>query len=318
MSVFLPLQSMIGGVFIGTACGIYMLVASRIAGNSGMLKSLILGPRELTQATFVAGLLGGGAVMASLLPSAFAAPPPPSLRLALSGLSVGLGVALGNGCTSGHGLCGLSRCSVRSLVAVPTFMAAAIATATLLSGTGHAGFAPFGTTPDSVLRLCQQLAGALALALAPFAILKKGSAEHEAYAGLWSGSCFAVGLSVGGMVRPSVVTGALSPALIDLTLWTLFVTALVVTFCFYRVGAHVLGVKAASAWDKQPSIDSQLLVGATLFGVGWGSSGVCPGPHLVALPAASFAAGPTLMLAFVGLGIKLSKPIAAAAFGGGF
>ena len=58
MSVFLPLQSIIGGVFIGTACGIYMLVASRIAGNSTMIKSLILGPRELTKASFVGGLLG--------------------------------------------------------------------------------------------------------------------------------------------------------------------------------------------------------------------------------------------------------------------
>ena len=307
-TVFLPLQSMLGGVFIGVACGVYMIVAKRVAGNSGALKALVVGPREPTKMSFLLGLLGGGAVMASLAPTLFETPPPASPRLALAGLSVGLGVALGNGCTSGHGLCGLARCSLRSVAAVPTFMAAAMLSATLLSGASYGGFAPLGTTPDSIMRLSAKLAVALAAGLVPCFLLSGNL--RETYAGLWSGGTFAVGLSIGGMVKPSVVTGALSPGLVDLTLWTLFVTGLVVTFCFYRVGVHAFGISAATALGSpQAQPDAQLLMGASLFGLGWGSSGFCPGPHLVSLPAAASAPGPALMLVCVALGMKLAKPL---------
>lgn len=76
-----------------------MVFAGRVAGNSGALKSLLLGPREAeaNNITFLAGLLGGGALMGRVLPAAFEAPPTASLSLAASGLAVGLGTALGNG-----------------------------------------------------------------------------------------------------------------------------------------------------------------------------------------------------------------------------
>ena len=248
MATFIPVQAAIGGIFIGAACGFYMLFSSRVAGNSGALKSLILGPREPTKVAFLSGLLGGGYLMASLLPAAFEAPPPPTASLGVAGLCVGLGVSLGNGCTSGHGLCGLSRLSLRSLAAVPTFMVAAIATATSIGGSTFGGFAPVQSTPDSVLQLSWQLGLALAAALAPCALLSGGA--KDVYAGLWSGGCFAVGLSIGGMVRPSVVTGALSPGFIDLTLWALFITALVSRMCggwlpSTRAGCWLL---AAGCW----------------------------------------------------------------------
>jgi uncharacterized membrane protein YedE/YeeE len=209
---FLPLQACIGGAFIGTACGFYMLTAGKIAGNSGALKALVLGPREPRHLAFVFGLLGGGKEMGRAMPSLFDAPPPASLTLGIAGVCVGLGVSLGNGCTSGHGLCGLSRLSMRSLVAVPTFMLVAIAVATLRSGSTYGGFLPIGTTPDAVLELASKLALAIALALLPAFALPRKSTARETYAGLWSGACFAVGLSIGGMVRPSVITNALSPA----------------------------------------------------------------------------------------------------------
>jgi len=256
-------------------------------------------------------------MMGSLLPSAFEAGPPPSMRLALSGLAVGLGVSFGNGCTSGHGLCGLSRLSLRSLAAVPTFMAMAIMAATTLSGTSFGGFLPVSSTPDAVITLSKQLGLALAAAAVPLALLPRKSTAHEAYAGLWTGTCFAVGLSIGGMVRPSVVTAALSPAKVDLTLWVLFVTALVVTFGFYRVAAHVLNIPEASAiptakGGAQLRPDAKLLTGASLFGLGWGSSGLCPGPHLVSLAAAPTAsAGGWVMLATVGVGMQIAHAFGA-------
>lgn len=153
---FLPLEAVVGGLFIGCATGVYMVVAGRIAGSSGALKALIVGPREPTKLSFLAGLCGGGVLGASLLPSSFEILPSPSPLVALAGLLVGLGTALANGCTSGHGLCGLSRLSLRSLVAVPTFMAAAIATATARSGS-DLGLAPIGTTSPEVLALAAKV-----------------------------------------------------------------------------------------------------------------------------------------------------------------
>ena len=153
---FLPLQAVVGGLFIGCASGVYMLAAGRIAGNSGTIKSLIVGPREATKLSFLTGLFGGGVLGASLLPSSFEILPSPSPLVAMAGLLVGLGTALANGCTSGHGLCGLSRLSLRSLVAVPTFMAAAIATATTRSGSVF-GLAPIGTTSPDVLALAAKV-----------------------------------------------------------------------------------------------------------------------------------------------------------------
>lgn len=316
MATFMPVQAMIGGTFIGAACGIYMLFAGRVAGNSGVIKEFVKNglQAETTKIGFLLGLCGGGALMGSVLPQAFEAAPAPSLRLAISGLLVGLGTFLGNGCTSGHGLCGLSRCSIRSMAAVPTFMAMAIMTSTALSGSTFGGFLPVTPTPDATIALAGQLALALAAALVPLAFLKKKSTVHEAYTGLWTGATFAVGLTIGGMVRPSVVTSALSPSKVDLTLWVLFVTGLLVTFGFYRLAAHVFGVKeasaipAAGAWTNQAKPDMKLVMGASLFGLGWGSSGMCPGPHLVSLAAApATSAGGWVMLAGVSLGMSLAR-----------
>ena len=93
-SGMMPLQACLGGLFIGTACGAYMILVGRIAGNSGVMKALLLGPREPAKIAFMCGLMGGGALMKTLLPGAFEVARAPSLAIALSGLAVGLGVAL--------------------------------------------------------------------------------------------------------------------------------------------------------------------------------------------------------------------------------
>ena len=90
----------------------------------------------------------------------------------------------------------------------------------------------------------------------------------------------------------------------------LFVTALVVTFGFYRVAKHVFNVSEASA--PRGSIDARLLSGASLFGLGWGLSGICPGPHIVSLAAApANSAGGWVMLATVGLGMQVARAFGA-------
>jgi hypothetical protein len=311
MSTFRPLEAFIGGLFIGVACGVYMLFSRRIAGCSGALKALLLGPHETSKIAFTGGLLSGGALMKVLLPSSFSAPPAPSLVLAFAGFAVGIGTALANGCTSGHGLCGLSRFSFRSLVAVPTFMVAAIITTTIASGGTVGAFLPIGVTPAATTGLAAQLAGGLALALAAgIALLPAKSTAREVYLGLWSGGCFAIGLSIGGMVRPSAVTGALGPAAFDGTLWVLFCTALATTFVSFRVAARV-GVREATVWGaaSPPPVDRALLLGSVVFGIGWGASGLCPGPLLVGVGAAPGAPGLLLVLLTVSLGMVLSDVV---------
>lgn len=120
-----------GGVLIGLSATLLLWLNGRVAGISGMVNGLLF-PRTgevAWRALFLAGLIAAAGLYMSLVPSA---PLPRTdfsrAGLVLAGLLVGFGTRMGNGCTSGHGVCGLGRLSARSLAAVVTFMAAAIAT----------------------------------------------------------------------------------------------------------------------------------------------------------------------------------------------
>jgi uncharacterized membrane protein YedE/YeeE len=130
------LSPLAGGALIGLASVILFLFNGRIAGISGIFGGLVVPkPGEIAwRAWFVAGLLAGGAALLVALPSAFPSAGVRSLpAIAIAGFLVGYGTRLGNGCTSGHGVCGLSRFSTRSLVATLTFMATAVATTFLVN-----------------------------------------------------------------------------------------------------------------------------------------------------------------------------------------
>ncbi|MBV8138019.1 MAG: YeeE/YedE family protein [Deltaproteobacteria bacterium] len=131
MHNFTPLSGLIGGVLIGIAASGLLFVNGRIAGISNIFGSLIppSGGDAGWRLAFVAGLLSGGLVLVFGYPEAFGQRPPASLSvLAAAGLLVGFGASVGNGCTSGHGVCGLARRSPRSLLAVATFMTTGAAT----------------------------------------------------------------------------------------------------------------------------------------------------------------------------------------------
>jgi hypothetical protein len=131
MGLAVMLQAIAGGLLIGTAAGLLMILSGRIAGVSGMaaraLKLADRGPPWLQAITFLLGLQGG-ALIVSIAASA------PQVNITSSvpvlfagGLLVGFGTRLGNGCTSGHGVCGLARLSPRSLAATAVFMVAGVA-----------------------------------------------------------------------------------------------------------------------------------------------------------------------------------------------
>ncbi|UVS98559.1 YeeE/YedE family protein [Burkholderia glumae] len=126
---FTPLPALAGGLLIGLAATLLVLGNGRIAGISGMLGGLLDAGRDRSwRAAFVIGLLG-----APWLARLFTTLPAVSITslpavLVAAGLLVGIGTRYASGCTSGHGVCGLSRGSLRSLAATASFMATGFAT----------------------------------------------------------------------------------------------------------------------------------------------------------------------------------------------
>ena len=123
------LQSLIGGALIGVASAGLLLVNGRIAGISGILGNAATLRPGLWRWAFLAGLIGVGVAAGLLGRTAPQALAEADFRLlAVAGLLVGIGTQIGSGCTSGHGVRGLSNLSLRSLAATATFMAVAAAT----------------------------------------------------------------------------------------------------------------------------------------------------------------------------------------------
>jgi uncharacterized membrane protein YedE/YeeE len=131
MNDFTPISSLIGGALIGAAASLVLLTHGKIAGISGIFGGLLR--KDTTdrpfRLSFLAGLLVAGALASFLMPAAFASGWSATLPITLvAGALVGFGTQLGSGCTSGHGVCGISRLSMRSLIATATFMVAGGAT----------------------------------------------------------------------------------------------------------------------------------------------------------------------------------------------
>ena len=130
------LLSLIGGVLIGTSVWLMLAGLGRVVGVSGIVASALTEPKRSTwRYAFLLGLIGGGLVFAraNTISSSSVATAP---WLVAAGLLVGFGTVLGSGCTSGHGVCGISRLSPRSLIATLTFMAAGMASVGLIRWLG--------------------------------------------------------------------------------------------------------------------------------------------------------------------------------------
>src|SRR4051794_37248267 len=130
MDRFTPFASTLGGLLIGLSASALLYFNGRIAGISGVLGSAIA-PKDGVRSwrlLFLIGLVFGGAGLWFIHPSSFDAPRDISLgRLAIAGLLVGFGTRLGEGCTSGHGICGIARLSSRSIAATCAFLASGAA-----------------------------------------------------------------------------------------------------------------------------------------------------------------------------------------------
>ena len=131
MNDFTPIAALMGGALIGLASSLIFLTHGKVAGISGIYGGLFRrGTSDRAfRLVFIAGLVVAGALVRVFFPAAFTTSWSATLPVALAaGLLVGFGTQLGNGCTSGHGVCGISRLSVRSLIATATFIGTGMAT----------------------------------------------------------------------------------------------------------------------------------------------------------------------------------------------
>ena len=145
MDAFSPIPATIGGLLIGLASALLWIGNGRIAGISGIFGQLLPPARTVVwRLVFLAGLVGATFLTAYIVPGLGVGGPggeparlagapvgwsvPTPLWIAIAGLLIGFGTKIGNGCTSGHGVCGIARLSLRSFVAVGVFFGVAIFT----------------------------------------------------------------------------------------------------------------------------------------------------------------------------------------------
>jgi hypothetical protein len=276
LDTFTPFSSLLGGLLIGAAVAVLILLNGRIAGISGIVAGL-LSPQaggRTWRLLFLAGLIGGAVLAGRLglgpLPEIAAGWP----LLLVAGLLVGFGTRLGGGCTSGHGVCGLARLSPRSLAATAVFMAAGMA---------------------SVLVL-QHLVGACKFAFVD---------------SLVSGMMFGFGLVLSGMANPEKVLRFLDLAAIpsggwDPSLAFVMGGALIVSapaFALARRRSRPLFAETVHLPEKR-GIDRPLILGSALFGIGWGLVGFCPGPAIAALGLDGWQAPLFVLAMLAGMAIK--------------
>ena len=134
---FTPYLSLAGGILIGLAALLLLILNGRVMGISGILGGLfsrgVVEGDRIWRITFLIGVVLGPFLVMQLTGASIDIRPAASgFTLMASGLIIGLGTAIGSGCTSGHGICGMARLSIRSIVAVMIFMSSAIITVYLI------------------------------------------------------------------------------------------------------------------------------------------------------------------------------------------
>lgn len=332
------LNGFLGGTLIGGAAGIALLGAGEIMGFSGIISSVLKNPLAAAREhpwkmAFLSTFMLSAYVF--LIPhidadkiSAVASVTSPA-AYGLSGLLVGLGTKLGNGCTSGHGICGMARLSRRSITAVLTFMGTAVATT--VTAVRSWSFLRDGAVEAYLPAHVMPAVAAVLVGLTVYGSFVNNSKKNktvttakqqqdanqtatqgdddETQAELdkrlpaaIAGVVAAAGLSISTMVYPTAVRGFLDVSRIadgnttttwDPTLALVMTGGLLTSFVSYQfVPKHnVFSTcpklsRPLAGGDKfgvptNQTIDAKLLTGAALFGMGWGISGLCPGPALL-------------------------------------
>lgn len=203
----------------------------------------------------------------------------------IGGFLVGWGTRMGNGCTSGHGVCGMPRLAPRSIAAVCTFMATGFAIATFRYYVPFLQGGPnFG---DEYLKIWRWIALVLIILcnlFVAFLVFKHQESRKELIFSYLLGALFGLGLLISGMCRVLKIQSFLIIGKVwDPSLIFVMLSAVAINFFTFK---YVLGKDkplygAKFGVPARGVIDTRLLGGAAIFGLGWGLSGLCPGPGAI-------------------------------------
>jgi uncharacterized membrane protein YedE/YeeE len=340
----IDLQSgIMGGLLIGLTSSGYLYYTGRLTGLSGIVEGILLADAEDTKGWTLAyfmGLLSSGAVLYYVRPESFGSELQgmtlTPLAMAVAGIVTGFGTRLANGCTSGHGICGLSRRSPRSLAAVLTFMCTGALSAYVSRNTFIADLIrhPVGITFEEtamqlVVPSLVTMTGVATLFNKRFFLNQmffgsdddKPSNRAISYQKLQdyaisfiSAFTFGIGLGYAGMCNPERVLkfldftgkGGFDPSLMGVMGGGVL---------FNLVTFHVMAQDESKnikldAHPENMKVDWRLIIGSAIFGLGWGLGGMCPGPGIVSLGGSIRAASifiPSLMLGMVTKDMSFGK-----------
>ena len=291
------INTIIGGFFISLSSSIHLLLKGKITGYSGIFFNLLTRNDFLYNFCFLLGTLITPSYILTFNKSSFTNFENKEYFISdlnifgfiFSGLLVGIGTKMGNGCTSGHGVCGIPRLSLRSIVAVCMFMITGITTSTLNSKLHFFSYnsieIPNIKIPylELIIFLFCLICIILILIIDSKGIYaKKDLTDH--IISFIVGILFAFGLIQSGMIGRHKVTGFLClNSKWDYSL--LFVLGSAVGFNLITFH-YILNLRKPIfnkefIISKNKNIDLKLIIGAGIFGIGWGLGGICPGPSLV-------------------------------------
>ncbi|ODO07154.1 hypothetical protein L198_00733 [Cryptococcus wingfieldii CBS 7118] len=306
--MFTPIETLLGGVFLHLATSQFLTDTGRVFGISSIVDGAVLGQHEGWRLAATGGLVVGPLVgaltgLTEVYPghALLAVQAIDVRRIAVAGVLVGLGSRLGSGCTSGHMLCGVSRLSPRSLVSTAIFFSTAVLVANLFPSSPVPSLPTYALNIPSVATIAAIASSTVAAKLLYKAITSwtfstatdAPSAISRLAPYFLAGLTFSLGLSISGMTDPSKVAGFLrfpTPFAFDPSLVMVMVGGVLPNAIHYASTMKKAHGKPepALAWEQwnvpsRRDIDWRLVMGAVVFGAGWGLAGICPGPALVSL-----------------------------------
>ena len=317
----------LGGCLMAISVGLLLLLSGKLTGLSSIVEGVIRWDKKTVDWKLIhlSGMLFAFVIMNAIWSEGFEQKKGFNLSWAsfcIGGFFVGMGTRLGNGCTSGHGICGCARLSPRSITAVILFMSMGICSATVayLNQWGMTNEQDDWDKKDDTAAHVVVTVSVILLALVTG--MYRGHYAFKVMASVFScGALFGIGLVFSGMTIQARIMNFL---IIDENRWDgtlMFVmgSAIPVTYlCFkYILEKHPSPIFASLEDQSEvcpiedfeiptnTQVDYELVLGSYLFGLGWGICGLCPGPG-IALAAVGYPKAALGFLPFLSIGMYLA------------